>query len=514
MTSETASSNRTFDAFVRQLRSVAAGGAASDSVPEETLGEELSTLMDAWNPQSPFALEELVEALCELALHPDAQRSDLGQRLIFGSIVEHLADSFEPDKTWLYDQLFARVIDCCRRHQAGLTLDLLLSRFGISSAELLLARKARHKSPRTFPVSERHRIRRVFVPSRVTLGADVAVTSIVLQKVERVFPRAESVVLGPAAVGELLEGTARGVRFVDCPYHRRGGLVARLDSWVGVVEAIQSEIGSHDLESCLLLDPDSRLTQLGLLPLVQSEVPSFFFESRAYQRHGVDTLGELTGLWLNDILGADHGDRLYPKVVVTPSLAAAARAVAQRARANGAGHLTTMTLGVGGNARKRITGRFELELVRALLSEGGTIVLDKGVDEEVARLEAIVAMLRAEGFRVVELTANPLALPGEEAGQLLVHQGGLRSLLALVAASDLYVGYDSAFQHVAAAVAVPVIDVFVNPPNALFAQRWRPYSRAPVRVVGATTANDPDGRDLLTRVVAAYREHRAADHSR
>ena len=165
-----------------------------------------------------------------------------------------------------------------------------------------------------------------------------------------------------------------------------------------------------------------------------------------------------------------------------------------------------MTLGVGGNARKRIAGRFEVNLVGGLISEGGVVILDKGIDEEVARVDAIVTALAARGIRGADLEASPLRLPDRASGQLLIHHGGLRSLVALVAASDLYVGYDSAFQHIAAALTVPVIDVFVNPPNDLFRKRWRPYSKAAVEVVQAGT--DDDGRETLPRVLAAYRASR------
>ena len=509
MTSDTSSFERTAQSFIRELRAVSWPVATPSDGREDRLSGELLALMRAWDAQSPSALDEIVDGLCELALHQDARRRDLGRQLIFTSIAEHLADSFEPDKALLYDQLFARVIDYCRHRQTGRALDLLLSRFGVTSADGLVARKERLKRRHPLLMGERQRIRRVLVPSRVTLGADVAVTSIILQKVERVLPQAECVVLGPIAVGELLEGTAQAVRFVDCPYHRRGGLVARLDSWVQLVDAVQREIASHDAGSSLVLDPDSRLTQLGLLPLVQAEVPSFLFESRAYRRPDAETLGALTVHWLDDILGPDDGGRLHPKVVPAKSLGVDARSVTRQARASGVGHVTALTLGVGGNARKRIAGRFELDLVRALLSDGGAVILDKGIDEEVERVEAIIAALAEQGTRVVELDANPLGLPPGASGRLLVHQGGLRSLLALVAASDLYVGYDSAFQHVAAALAVPVIDIFVNPPNHLFGQRWRPYSEAPVTVVEVVdAATDVDGRDTLPRVLAAYRAHR------
>jgi hypothetical protein len=505
------------EAFLRQLRSVSLLGEC-DSSAHAPLDQQLRAIMGASAGRPSSALDGLVdglvEGLCELALGDDAHGRDLGRQLIFVSVAEHLSDSFEPDKVALYDRLFARVIDYCRRQPTGRALDLRLSRFGVASAEQLLARKQRLERRAALPVGDRHQIRHVLVPSRVTLGADVAVTSIVLQKIERVFPRAESVVLGPIAVRELLEGSARAVRFVDCPYHRRGGLMARLDCWAQLVDAVDEETASYDPGSCLILDPDSRLTQLGLLPLIEPGVPTLFFESRAYRRPDAATLGALTAHWLDDVLGPDEGERLYPRLVPSPSLAAAARRVASQARASSGGHVTTVTLGVGGNAQKRIPGRFELDLLRALLTEGGAVIFDKGIDEEVPRAEAIIAALASEGVRVAELASNPDANPlghvSGHTGQLLVHHAGLRSLMALVSVSDLYVGYDSAFQHVAAALAIPVLDIFVNPPNPLFAERWRPHSTAPVTVVDvAESALDVDGRRTLSRVLAAYRAHRA-----
>jgi ADP-heptose:LPS heptosyltransferase len=79
---------------------------------------------------------------------------------------------------------------------------------------------------------------------------------------------------------------------------------------------------------------------------------------------------------------------------------------------------------------------------------------------------------------------------------------------ALIGASDLYVGYDSAFQHVAAALGIPAIDVFVNPPNATFARRWRPHSSAPVSVIETTSTGDTDA--ILARIAVVHRRLRQA----
>ena len=411
-------------------------------------------------------------------------------------------------KVLLYDRLFAGVIDRCRRHPTGEAVHALLSRFGLHDAESLLTRKEALRNHGTFARDKRLHVKRVFVPSRVTLGADVAVTSIVLQKVERVFPGAECFVLGPAVVGELLAGVSSRARFIDCPYERHGGLISRLGSWIQLVEAVEARMEGCEPHECLIVDPDSRLTQLGLLPLADSTVPCFLFESRGFRRPGADTLGELTARWLDEALGPHQGEALYPRVAPGASDWMNAQVVARQMRAS-FGHVTTVNFGVGGNARKRLTGRFELDLLRSLLAEGGAVVIDKGIGEEVARVKAIISELAAHGTVAIEVTGDGYREPARLArGPLLLCQAGLAPFTALVAASDLYIGYDSGFQHIAAALSVPVIDVFVSAPNELFFKRWRPHSRALVDVIQAGTGED--GNDVLPRVLSAYRVSRAA----
>ena len=196
------------NAFVREVRSASGGGSITE-LHANKLRDEAHSLMTSSESPSPAAIDALVAALGELALHPAQGYSQLGQQLLFGSIVECLADSFEANKAILYDRLFAGVIDLCRRREAGRPLDALLSHFGLLEADDLLARKWDQANRDPFPIAERSRIGRVFVPSRVTVGADVAVTSIILQKVERVFPQAECVVVGPAAAREMLGNTVK-----------------------------------------------------------------------------------------------------------------------------------------------------------------------------------------------------------------------------------------------------------------------------------------------------------------
>src|SRR5205814_1370993 len=122
-----------------------------------------------------------------------------------------------------------------------------------ADAAALIARYERIRRPR--PVTGDPR--RVFVLSRITLGADVAVTSVLLAAAKQRFPRAEIVFVAPPKNYELFAGDSR-IRHPSIHY-QRGGLRDRL----AVEDDLKSLLASPD---SIVIDPDSRLTQLGLLP--------------------------------------------------------------------------------------------------------------------------------------------------------------------------------------------------------------------------------------------------------
>jgi ADP-heptose:LPS heptosyltransferase len=64
-----------------------------------------------------------------------------------------------------------------------------------------------------------------------------------------------------------------------------------------------------------------------------------------------------------------------------------------------------------------------------------------------------------------------------------VWSGRVGLLAALIGESDLYIGYDSAGQHVAAALGVPCIDMFAGFSSRRMLYRWRPTGKGKTRVV-------------------------------
>ena len=57
---------------------------------------------------------------------------------------------------------------------------------------------------------------------------------------------------------------------------------------------------------------------------------------------------------------------------------------------------------------------------------------------------------------------------------LHVHDGSYASFASHIAQSSLYLGYDSAGQHVAAAAGVPLVSVFTGYVSERMFSRWRP----------------------------------------
>jgi ADP-heptose:LPS heptosyltransferase len=343
---------------------------------------------------------------------------------LFRVVAEGLADRFEPALCDTYAALFAEAIAP-----------------GESAA--LVERYRRVRVPRAITGAPQT----VFVLSRVTLGADVAVTSVILDAAKRRFPEAAIYLVGPRKNWELF---AADPRILHLPVnYRRGTLRERLASG----PELRAVLASPD---SIVIDPDSRLTQLGLLPVCPEEC-YYFFESRAYGGDGDDPLPVLTRRWAEQIFGIPD--------------ARAFVAVAQTSGPSQPG--IAISLGVGENPAKRIADPFEAELLALLARSGLPLAIDEGAGgEEAARVDRAIA---------------------RSGTTVQTWSGSFAGFASIIADSRLYVGYDSAGQHVAAACGVPPIAVFAGFSCARMFARWRPAGRV-IRV------EDPDPARVLEQV--------------
>jgi ADP-heptose:LPS heptosyltransferase len=338
-------------------------------------------------------------------------------RALVSIVVERLGDLFEPRLCETYERLFTQVIErVCPD----------------------LRRRIRRRSKACAPPESAER---VYVLSRVTLGADVAVTSVLMDAVKRRYPDAEIVFVGPRKSYELFEADAR-VRHRPAPYARGGTLVERLRASAAL-----------RLEDGIVIDSDSRLTQLGLISVCE-ERDYFFFPSRAYPG---ERLPDIAARWAQDVFGVEDAKPYIAPLPLTEPPAD-----------------ITVSLGVGENPDKRLDDNFERELLRALAETEASILVDKGAGAgERERVERAV-------------------LPG-----MRTHDGAFAPFAAQIARSKLYVGYDSAGGHVASACGIPLISIAKGFVSERTAARWRPNGTV-------IDGNAPDALDRVRRAIASH----------
>lgn len=398
------------------------------------------------------ALRILVEAC---ASHHEALAAAAAKALI-GRVVEDLSDRFEPGLVECYVTLFTEALAAC---QPVWSAEFLRNRYQqVRSGALSLS---------TTPVTQ------VYVLSRITLGADIAITSVFLDAASKRFPDAEIWLVCPAKNYELFAGSQR-IRHWPLDYPRGGTLRQR----IAVAEQLA---GLCDEAGTLVIDPDSRITQLGLLPVAPSS-RTLFFESRTADHDSPRSLTEIASSFCFLRLA-------IPDAAPFLALPSEHLEAARTRRQGEAQAPITVSLGVGGNLAKRVGRAFESALLRELAATGRPLWIDAGAGG-------------AEAAWVRE-AIDGAALPAE---QVHVLEGSFAWFCAHIAESALYVGYDSAGQHAASALGVPGITLFRGYVNQRMLARWTPRGpRSHVLPVGADlsqTALLGDLRRLLRELGA------------
>jgi len=380
----------------------------------------------------------LAEELLALCLNGENWSSDLLDQLLtpacsdalFRVVVERLADLFEPRLCDVYANLFSQVI--------AQTIPGL-------NAQDLRARYDRVRRLRKFQ-GDAKQVETVFVLSRVTLGADVAVTSVLMDAARRHFPQARIALVGSQKSWELFAADRR-VQHATVSYRRAGSVHDRLAPWQELKRVLAAP-------NSIVIDPDSRLTQLGLLPVCPEE-RYYFFESRAFGVKGDDPLPVLAARWARDTLGIPDA---VPWIAPAP---------AESIKIHGR-PFVTISFGVGENPAKRIADPFEAELV-GHAARNAYVLIDEGAGGEEA-----------------ERVHRAIAKSGAPPKHVRTFRGSFATFASAIAGSDLYIGYDSAGQHVAAACGVPLVSIFAGFASPRMFARWRPWGKGKMEVICVT----------------------------
>jgi len=328
----------------------------------------------------------------------------------FRIIIESLADSFEPAQAAAYEELMRAWIP------AGA-----------------------HVEP-VVPA----RVDCVYVLSRVTLGADIKITSIVLDAMKRRFPEARVAFVANRKSAELFAADGR-VEWVEANYPRSGAVSSR----IAFAEVLRAQVAG---ENRIVIDPDSRMTQLGLIPVCES-ARYFHFASRSEEAAG--NLTEMTARWLERSLGVAGQAYIAPSRVVV----------------EGDTPRAAVSFGVGENDSKRFGGDFEAQVLRVLGGKFRTVWIDRGVGGE-------------EALRVTEAVAASGL--GERAR---FWEGSFAGFASVISQSDFYAGYDSAGQHAAAAAGVPLVTFFKGASSERFRERWMPAGTSSISIIDADSTS-------------------------
>ncbi len=463
------------------------------------------SFMDAYLKDCHYE-EDYINLLCEMTtFSEDTDLNGIAARALFGIIIESLCDDFEDLQTETYNRVMAQIISYCRKLRGAKKLDRCLQDFQIYSRDDLLTRINRIRQDSKV-LSRRRNVEKILLLSRVTIGADVAITGIIIQRLAQLFPSAELVLIGGSKLDEIYGGNSN-IRLSPVEYNRNGGLLGRLSSWQTVLNIIDRELAACPLENTILIDPDSRLSQLGVLPIIDLD-HYFFFDSRsAVSFAGNLSMAQLTNAWLDEITG--QADFCHSMVWPAPSNLQKAAQLCAKLKSNGARRVITLNFGVGGNPRKKVGPRLEQDLLLNLLQEPGTVILlDKGIgDEELQSSNALLAMIK-DGGHTVQHAVFGESLDSNLDRGIIGLQTRIGGIAALIANSDEYIGYDSACQHIAAALKTPCLTIFAGSNNMRFIRRWSAFGSNTSKIVHVDTLSDPSAIDVEDIIIRIMNERR------
>ncbi len=454
-------------------------------------------------------LRAAIELLCELNASDNRTHASIGLKALFPNLIEKLNDAFSPPYCNLYDRVFAQVISFFRCLPQGQKLDQALKSFGLDTEVSLLRRKRslNHRKSKLLPLRP---LKKIIFLSRVTIGADVAVTSVLMAHLKQRYPAAELVFIGASKLYQLYGGDPQ-IFIREIAYGRSGNLLSRLETWLQVLTAIKAEISDLHPEQYCVIDPDSRLTQLGLLPILHEcddDQSYFFFASRSYNHTQYHKLGQLAAQWSKDI--CDDEELTVPFVAIPPENLNFGRQVLSTLRSTDDRPIVCLSFGVGGNPLKRVSEDFELRLVLAL-SKKVKLIIDSGITaEEQEQAHELLLALSESGKTFVVLTENTQQTqPINMKTDGLIWRGSIGTFASMMVGSNLYVGYDSAGQHIAAALKVPTLTVFVNSGSNEFPLRWQPFGVGLIKTLFynpdiQSTGSNPD--TFLSQVLIAQEQ--------
>lgn len=453
----------------------------------------------------------LIDHLCRLSFHDHKDVASKATTAIF-FIIESLCDDFSDFGVSLSSEVLTRILQFIRTTPMGDELDRLLNNFGFTSSEEMLQRYKTISHQKPLSASDKKKVKKILILSRVTAGADIAITGVIIKRLSQSFPAANLVLIGPSHLREMFGSTPNSC-YLTFIYKNDGTLFEKMTSWPKLLTIIEKESLSYQPGEVLLFDPDSRLSQLGLLPLIDDQY-TFNFPSRVCQPENLQAknLSFLANHWLNKVLSEDK--TIYPKLSFTAGKASLFTKFYNTLKRGGCEFVVTINFGVGNNPAKKLSGHFEEALLDTLLQTPNTVVvLDTGRgSNELQRVKHLLSVFKNKNIATTQITTKSITTVQDIFTHgLVAFKGPLGALGEMIDATDCFIGYDSCGQHLANATRTPAVILFAGAPTTRFIHRWAPTNKENVTIPVNTDSryNDASLLPLLKNVETAVNKIRS-----
>ena len=447
--------------------------------------------------------------LCEMATQfDDESLNQIATNILFGNVIERLCDDFEELQVETYNRLICQVtIFLCQKPE-GREIESELNSFHLRTEKQLYQRIESIRLAPDHRIPGNIQPKKVIILSRVTIGADVAITSVICQRIRQHYPESQLLIVGNNKLKQIFSEESN-IQVYELNYARRGGLVEKFQVWLNLLNEVRKLTADLSPTEFLVLDPDSRLTQLGVLPLAPLQNYRFFNSRENQNPSQRASMAQLTNQWLDNIL--DKVIFCYPKVWLNPSNLNKVKAFRAGIDPENNKTFITMNLGVGGNERKRVPGKFEQELVITLLRDPNTIVLlDLGMGEqERQQSDCILKAASRAGIETMETLFSQLGHNNTNA-KLIGVECAIGEVSALISQSNEFIGYDSACQHIAAAESIKTFTIFAGTNNVRFIRRWRACGENTSEIIYVDTLSKHGHIDNAD-IIATLMDFRAID---
>ena len=367
-------------------------------------------------------------------------------------------------------ELFRVLLDSYINFPQGQWMKLYFKRLGISSVENLI----NYANTPSKDIQCRQKLKKIAVLSRVTIGADIAISSIIVQRLRKTFPQAEICFLGDHSTNLLLMQGAGANRVHLMEKHSTLNITHYFSSWRYLVDFFASE--NYDI----IIDPSSRFTQAGLLPLTPLPATNhLIFEDNVYPDGKILKNGELVNWWLDNIL--KEKQTIYPHVKVEEEDVSLARRMLMQYFQND--HVPWVSLVLSGNLLSKSDKYFslneELRLATELIKSGRKILLIRAQGMDGVRTDRLAELLREKGMSLPFLDVTTAFEKVQNACQGLIIEGTIQLISSFLKNTDLIISYDSMGAHLGSALNVQTIVIYLSSKGS--PDRWIPF--APPRQV-------------------------------